>query len=399
MYMEKQPLTQKLFTRGVKEIITRDELKERLSNGKKLIIKLGIDATSPDLHIGHAASLWKIKELQKAGHKAVIILGDFTTSIGDPTGKSKTRPVLGKKEIDAHISSIQKQVKSILLSDSRALEFRRNSEWFSRMKTGEFLGLMSRITHARLIERDMFQERIQNKSEIFMHELIYPILQGYDSVKIESDITIIGHDQLFNEHMGRFFQEQFGQPPQIIVALTILPGMHGGEKMSKSLGNAILLSDSPRDKFGKAMSIIDELIIPYLTMYTEVSIETIQSLENNLKEGKNPRDAKIIFARALVERYHGKKSADEEQKRFLATFSQRKSLSATIPVSLEYGIKNIIALLIELELASSKQDARRLIHQGAVEVDGEVVRDVHKEYRISQGTIIRAGKHKIVDVK
>lgn len=397
--MKKQPLTQEFFTRGVKEIITRDELNERLSNGKKLIIKLGIDATSPDLHIGHAASLWKIRELQEAGHKAVIILGDFTTSIGDPTGKSKTRPVLEKKEIDANIRSIQKQAGSILLSDSRALEFRRNSEWFSRMKTSEFFGLLSRVTHARLIERDMFQERMQNKSEIFMHELIYPILQGYDSVEIKSDITVIGHDQLFNEHIGRFFQERFGQPPQVIVALAILPGMRGGEKMSKSLGNAILLSDSPRDKFGKAMSVIDELIIPYLTVYTEVPLGTVQKLENDLKEGKNPRDAKIIFARALVERYHGKKSADEEQERFLSIFSRRKNLSAGVPISLEYGTKDIVALLIELGLASSKQDARRLIHQGAVEVDGEVVRDIHKECRISQGTVIRAGKHKIVEVR
>ena len=397
--MKKISLPSEIFTRGVEEIITQNELKERLLSGRKLTVKLGIDATSSDIHIGHATSLWKIRALQEAGHKAVIILGDSTTAIGDPTGRSKMRPVLEKKEIEGNIRSIKKQVASILLSDSGSLEFRKNSEWFSRMEVGEFLHILSRVTHSRLIERDMFQERMKKNTEIFMHELLYPILQGYDSVAIQSDVTVIGRDQLFNEHMGRFFQEQFGQDPQVIVALTILPGMHGGEKMSKSLGNAILLSDSPQDMFGKAMSILDELIIPYLTVYTDVPEKTITDLKSDLARGENPKDAKMAFAHALVRRYHGKKSADEEKERFCAVFLNRAAPKTGTRISLEREQWNILDLLVQLKLASSKQDARRLVRQGAVEVGGEKAHDIKKEYSVKKGTIIRAGKHRIIEVQ
>lgn len=397
--MKKLSFASELFTRGVEEIITKDELEERLSGGKKLIIKFGIDATSPDLHIGHAASLWKIREMQEAGHKAMIVLGDFTTAIGDPTGKSKTRPVLEKEKIEENIRSIKRQVQSLLLTNRAALEFRKNSEWFSRMKTGAFLSLLSRVTHARLIERDMFQERLKKNTQILMHEFLYPVLQGYDSVEIMSDLTIIGQDQLFNEHMGRFFQEHFGQPPQSIITLTLLPGLSGGEKMSKSLGSSIMLSDSPKDKFGKAMSIVDSLIVPYLTMYTDVPLAAIQELESGLRDGKNPKDAKMVFAHALVQRYHGEKSAEEEKKRFFDIFSRRKKPEDGALVSLPYGTRDILTLLTELKLASSKQEARRLIRQGAVEVDGKVARDVHTECRVTKDTLIRVGKHRIVKVR
>ena len=204
-----------IFTRGVADIIPKNTLKDVLAQKKVLRIKHGIDATSPFLHLGHAANLWKLRSLQEAGHKAVILLGDFTTKIGDPTGRTKTRPILSDKEISANIKSIRGQIEQILLTEPDVYEVRQNSEWFSKMKADEFLGLVSAITHARLIERDMFQERIKKGLEINMAEVLYPVMQGYDSVMLESDMTVIGSDQIFNEHLGRFFQEKFGKAPEV----------------------------------------------------------------------------------------------------------------------------------------------------------------------------------------
>jgi tyrosyl-tRNA synthetase len=242
-----------ILIRGVEDIITREETEHLLASGKKLRIKLGIDATSPDLHIGHAVPLWKIRALQDAGHKAVIILGEFTTRIGDPTGRDALRPVLAPAVIRRNTAALKKQLGMILRTDAAHFEFRSNMAWHGKIHEGDFLNLCAMVTHARLIERDMFQERIRQGKEIAMTEMLYPILQGYDSVAIKSDMTIIGSDQLFNEHFGRFFQEKFGQRPQVIITLKILPGLDGGAKMSKSLGNYIALNDAPQDKFGKAM--------------------------------------------------------------------------------------------------------------------------------------------------
>jgi tyrosyl-tRNA synthetase len=222
-----------IFTRGVDDIITKDELAKLLASKKQLRIKHGIDATAPDLHIGHAVTLWKMRELQEQGHKAVIILGEFTTRIGDPSGRSSARPILPPEVIRKNVASIRKQVERIVLTDRSVYEVRKNSEWFGKMKTAEFLNLLTMLTHSRLIERDMFQERIKSGKEIVASELVYPVLQGYDSVMIKDDITINGSDQLVNEHMGRLFQEKFRQAPQVIVALKLLPGLDGGAKMSK----------------------------------------------------------------------------------------------------------------------------------------------------------------------
>jgi len=239
--MKELTLDLEIFTRVVEDIITREELAERLKGGKQLRVKLGIDGTAPELHLGHAVNLWKLRALQEAGHKAVIVLGDFTTQIGDPTGMSQTRPILGPAVIKKNIAGIKKQAEQILLTDPSLLEFRKNSEWFGKMKTAEFLNLLTMVTHARLIQRDMFQQRMREGKEITMSEILYPILQGYDSVMIESDFTIIGSDQLFNEHMGRFFKERFGQKLQVIMTVKLVPGISGGEKMSKSIRNYIAL--------------------------------------------------------------------------------------------------------------------------------------------------------------
>lgn len=387
-----------IFTRGVEEVVTQDELARLFGRGVPLRIKHGIDVTAPGLHIGHAASLWKIRALQEYGHRAVILLGDTTTAIGDPTGRSKTRPVLGEKEITANAAAIEKEVRSILLSGPGRFELHRSSEWYKKMSVPTFLSLLSRVTHARLIERDMFRARMEQKGEIFMHELVYPILQGYDSVMLKSDLTIIGSDQLFNEHMGRFLQERFGGTPQAIVSLKILPGLDGGEKMSKSLGNFIGLSDTPEDKFGKAMRLIDPLIIPYLTIYTDTPFHEIKKIETRLLEKGNPMDAKLFFAEALVRRYHGVASARKERGRFVARFSRKEIPRSLSSFTLPEHPRDIPELLARLKLAPSKSEARRLIVQGAVEINGVKIRDPNGKISGGKSILIRVGKRKLVRV-
>lgn len=388
-------LQSELFTRGVDDIITRDEIGALLASGRQLRIKHGIDATAPALHIGHAASLWKLRALQERGHKAVMIIGEFTTRIGDPTGKSATRPVLPPDAIRKNVAAIKKQIERILLTDPDVYEVHKNSEWFGRMKTAAFLDLLTMVTHARLIERDMFQERMRHGKEISAAEMLYPVLQGYDSVMVESDMTIIGSDQLFNEHMGRLFQERFSQHPQVIVSLRILPGFGGGEKMSKTLGNYIGLGDTPKDKFGKAMRVLDELIIPYLEAYTDMPLSEIKRIEQELTAGSNPRDAKLVLAEALVRRYHGEGVAQKERRAFVRQFSQR-GLPEDVPEH-PVGSRNPIDILLALEFASSRSDARRLIEQGAVEFEGKTV-DKSVQELGGAGGVLKVGKRRIAKI-
>lgn len=396
--MKKPLINSDLFQRGVETIITAAELSSLFVAGRSLRIKHGIDATSPDLHIGHATVLWKLRALQEAGHKAVILLGDTTTQIGDPTGKSKTRPVLSPSAIQKNIRSIEKQIRDILLTDKKVFELRKNSEWYGRMKTPEFLRLLSLVTHARLVERDMFQERVRKHSEIFMHELLYPVLQGYDSVMLRSDFTIIGSDQLFNEHMGRFLQEKFGQRPQVIVALKLLPGLDGREKMSKSLGNHIGLLDSPKDKFGKTMSIPDSLIVPYFEAYTDVLLDEVRHIASSLDRGENPMQAKLVLAEAVVRRYHGNVVARRAREEFLSLFSRREK-SAISAVRLPHGTYDLAGFLVRSGAVASKSEARRLIRGRAVEIDGVIVADLHEKVRISRGTTFRVGKKKFFRIQ
>lgn len=397
---QKASINPEVFTRGVEEVITREALEALLKNGKKLRIKHGIDATAPDLHIGHAASLWKLRALQEAGHKAVIILGSFTTQIGDPTGRASARPVLAPALIAKNIASIRRQIERILLTDSRVYEFRKNSEWFGAMKTAEFLRLAAMVTHARLIERDMFQKRIASGKEIMVSELLYPLLQGYDSVAIRSDMTINGSDQLVNERMGRFFQEKLGQRPQVIMALRILPGLDGGAKMSKSLGNYIALNDAPTNMFGKAMRALDALIIPYLEAYTDVRMEEIARWEKELVAGANPRDAKLFFAQVLVRRYWGERRARAAREQFLKMFSSggKGGAAAAPQARIAHGLWDVIELLIKHFGVNSRAAARRLLQQGAVEIDGEKKMDFLQEVEIRSGQIIRVGKKNMVRV-
>ena len=244
-----------IIRRNIEECISLTQLEKKLSSKKQLLIKYGVDVTAPFLHLGHAVNLWMMRTFQEYGHKVIFLIGDFTTKIGDPTGRDTQRKLLSDEEMKLNAQEFIRQVSLVLLTDPEVFSIRRNSEWYDKMALSEFIELTSMVTHAKLIQRDMFQKRIENHREIFMHEMLYPLLQGYDSVMLKSDLTIVGSDQLFNELMGRFYQERFGQEPQIVITSRITPGIDGREKQSKSIGNYIALIDSPREKFGKIMSI------------------------------------------------------------------------------------------------------------------------------------------------
>lgn len=380
------------FKRTTDEVFTLEQLKIRLNDPRPMIIKYGVDVTAPQLHIGHAVNLWMMRKLQEYGHKVIFLIGDFTTRIGDPTGESQLRPLVKQEEIEKNTKEFIKQVSMVLLTDPAVFEVRRNSEWMDSMPTGKFVSLLSMITHSRLISRDMFQRRIQTGSEIYMHEMIYPIIQGYDSVALKSDITIIGTDQLFNEMMGRFYQEKFGQSPQIIITTKITPGIDGKEKQRKSLDNYIGLGHSPRDKFGRAMRIPDRLLMEYFEVYTDLDEAQIKEIGESIST--NPMECKYRLAEAIVERYHGKKIAQEERNWFVRTFSQ-KEVPKDIPT---VSIKNSNCTVFELvrqcydPSKKSNSELRRLIQQGAVSIDGDKECDSNTNVSIRNQAILKVGK-------
>lgn len=377
------------ISRTTEEIFSLEELKRLLKSGRQLRIKYGVDVTAPTLHIGHAVNLWMMRKFQDLGHKVIFLIGDFTTQIGDPTGKNKTRPIIPKEEIRKNTLEFIKQAKMVLrFDDSDLLEIRRNSEWFDKLPTAEFLRLMSMITHARLISRDMFQKRIKNELDIYGHELVYPILQGYDSVVLKSDLTVIGSDQLFNEMLGRFYQEKFSQVPQVIITTKITPGIDGKEKQSKSLGNYIGLAHSPRDKFGRVMSIPDNLIVEYLKVYTEVPMEEISRREELIL--KDPMSQKKFLACKIVERYHGEEVAKEEQGWFEKTFSARMVPSDIKEITVKSSADVFMAVCAYFGLKKSNSEIRRLFKQGAVSLNQKKVIDIKKP--IKDGDVLKIGK-------
>ncbi|QQG45920.1 MAG: tyrosine--tRNA ligase [Candidatus Niyogibacteria bacterium] len=385
------------ISRLSEEIITEKELEGRLKSGQKLRIKYGVDVTSPFLHLGHAVNLWLMRAFQEEGHKIVFLVGDFTTRIGDPTGRNEKRPKISEADIKRGAKEFIKQVSRILLTDKKVFEIRKNSEWYSKMKTEKLLELMSLVTNAQLIKRDMFQKRIKEGKDIFENELIYPILQGYDSIMLESDLTVIGSDQLFNEMMGRDLQQKFGQSPQVIITTKITPGIRGGEKQSKSLGNYIGLLDSAREKFGKIMSIPDDLIIQYFEVYSDTALVRIREIERGLQGKKiNPKDAKMELAEAVVLKYHSADESKDAKNFFVETF-QKKNLpqdATTVIVKKGEMIKDVLA---RSGLVSSKSEASRLIKAGAVEIDGAIVKDIGAKFE--RGGIMRAGKKRFVKIK
>lgn len=383
---------QNAFARTTDEIFSLEEWKKLLGGGKRLRIKYGVDVTAPYLHIGHAVNLWMMRLLQDYGHKIIFLIGDFTTQIGDPTGKSKTRPVISQEEIEQNTEEFIKQAKMVLrFDDPDLLEIRKNSEWFGDMPMREFLKILSMVTYSRLISRDMFQKRFADQADIYMHELIYPILQGYDSFVLKSDLTIIGSDQLFNEMMGRFYQERFGQTPQVIITTKITPGIDGGAKQSKSLDNYIGLGHSPRDKFGRTMRLPDNLIYTYFEVYTSVSESDLKGLADLVQS--NPLEAKKQLAAEIIKRYHGDVVAKKEREWFDQTFSQHKT-PPDIPGVVMENV-TVMALNVVKKFFGDKKsnsEVRRLFQQGSISRNNVKVINAMEQLTLSDGDVFQIGK-------
>ncbi len=387
------------FARTSEEFFSLEEFKNLIQSGKQLRIKYGVDVTAPFLHIGHAVNLWMMRKLQDIGHKVIFLIGDFTTQIGDPTGRNKARPVISQEDIESNTSKFIEQAKMVLRFDEPILlEIRRNSEWYGSMPTAEFLKLMSLVTHSRLISRDMFQKRIAGSVDTYMHELVYPILQGYDSVVLDSDLTIVGSDQLFNEMMGRFFQEKFGQRQQTIITTKITPGIDGVAKQSKSLDNYIGLGHSPRDKFGRVMRLPDSLIPVFFEVYTEVPESKLKEFAEMTKS--DPLEAKKQLAMEIVRRYHGDAVAKEEREWFDRAFSRREAPVDAPTITL--AIKEVQALAVLLQFfggQKSNSEVRRLFQQGGVTLNGRKIYDSMEMLIISDGDTFHVGKRTWFRVK
>lgn len=384
------------FKKGIVEIIDEKSLRAKLEK-KKLRIKMGFDPTRPDIHIGHAVGLMKLRQLQDDGHKIIFLIGDYTAKVGDPSGKNTTRPVLSDAEIKKNAKTYFEQVGKIL--DVKKAEIRYNSEWYAKMKFSDILNLLGKFTVAQITERDDFEKRLKNGVDVYMHELLYPLMQAYDSVMLKADVEFGGNDQKFNMLAGRDLQKKMGQEPQDVVTVKLLVGTDGKEKMSKSLDNYIAITDEPNQMFGKIMSIPDLLIVEYFELATKLSEEEIAKIAQLLKEGANPRDIKIQLAFEIVKIYHDEKKATEVREEFIKVFS-KKDLPTDIPlVKIDKGNYLLVDLLILLKAASSKSEARRMIEQGSIKIDDVKISDVKAEVAAYSGMIVRFGKLKIYRIK
>ncbi len=388
-----------LTQRAVAEIIPHDAFVKALKSGKALRLKMGFDPSAPDLTIGHAVGLRKLRQLQEFGHTVVIIVGDWTAQIGDPSGESKTRPMLSAEQVTANAETYLAQFFKII--DREKTEVRRQSEWFGDFGLAEVVRLAARFTVAQMLERADFAERYQRQQPIGVHELLYPLLQGYDSVAVEADVEFGGTDQKFNLLVGRELQVEAGQKPQSVFTVPLLVGTDGEVKMGKSVGNYVAVDDPPNEMYGKLMSIPDHLIGDYFEYLTDVPDKEIAAVRATVaKRTGNPMEAKKRLAPELVVQFHDATAADEAQKFFESTFSKGElpddvpEKSVSFDAITEDGTVRIPTLLIELGMTESVSDGSRLFKQGAVEVDGEVA----KELRITprDGMIIRVGKHRFV---
>ena len=392
-----------ILKRGCEEIINEAELKQRieksLKENKPLKIKLGIDPTGTDLHIGHAVPLRKLKQFQELGHTVQFLIGTFTARIGDPTGKSETRKMLTPEDIQKNIATYLEQV--FLILDSEKTEILYNADWLEKLSLQDFLGLLSQFTVAQMISREDFAKRLAENKPVSLVEFMYPILQGYDSVAMKCDIELGATEQKFNILKGRDLQKNFGMDPQICMLLPILEGLDGVEKMSKSLNNYISITDTPNDMFGKIMSISDDLMFRYYEIITDIPLEEIAQLKADMENGTlHPMEIKKRLGSEVVAIYHNKEEGLKAREWFENVFS-KKNLDVELPeVELEYTETGVIDILVKhLNLLSSTSEARRLIQQGGLKINDEPVKDINHMVTPEAGMIIRAGKKKIVKVK
>ena len=386
-----------LLTRGAEEIIPEESFLKQIKSKKRLRVKAGFDPTSPDLHLGHTVLLNKMKIFQDLGHEVIFLIGDFTGLVGDPSGVNETRPVLTKDQLKKNAETYKKQVFKIL--DPKKTEIRFNSEWMQDVDPSEFITMLSSYTVARMLERDDFAKRYKSQQPISIHEFLYPILQGFDSVKLEADIELGGTDQKFNLLLGREVQKHYGQEQQSILTVPLLEGLDGVKKMSKSLGNYIALEDRPDDMFGKVMSISDDLMWRYFALLSFKSSEQISGYKQDIEKGTNPRDIKFLLAEEIVDRFHeglGKKSKDNFINRF-----QKGNISQDLEelsISIDSDSELVTRILKESNLLVSTSEAIRLIKQGAIKVNDEKVVDT--KFMLKKGTsnLVQVGKKKAATI-
>ncbi|ANQ65991.1 tyrosine--tRNA ligase [Candidatus Pseudothioglobus singularis] len=383
-----------IIQRGADEILPLEELKKKLEKNKPLRVKLGMDPTAPDLHLGHTVVINKMKQLQDLGHEIIFLIGDFTGMIGDPTGKNVTRKPLTKADVLENAKSYEDQVFKILDKDKTRIAF--NSEWMGKMSSAEMISLASKQTVARMLERDDFSKRYKGGQAISIHEFLYPLVQGYDSVALRADIELGGSDQKFNLLVGRELQKQTNMEPQVILTMPILEGLDGVQKMSKSLGNYIGIDEDPDSMFGKIMSISDDLMWRYLELLSFESLETIESWKKEVEDGENPRNIKFRLAEEIVTRFHDKDQALKAQQNFIDRFAKNQIPDEMDEFSFSKGIK-VANLLKDSNLVSSTSEAFRMIKQGAVKIDGEKLTD--KDLAPDEGTLVfQVGKRKFARV-
>ena len=383
-----------IIQRGVDEILPLDELKKKLEKNKPLRIKLGMDPTAPDLHLGHTVVINKMKQLQDLGHEIIFLIGDFTGMIGDPTGKNVTRKPLTKDDVHENAKTYTNQVFKILDKDKTKIAF--NSEWMSKMSSTEMISLASKHTVARMLERDDFSKRYKGGQAISIHEFLYPLVQGYDSVALRADMELGGSDQKFNLLVGRELQKQADMEPQVILTMPILEGLDGVQKMSKSLDNYIGIDEEPDSIFGKIMSISDELMWRYLELLSFESLETIASWKKEVENGENPRNIKFRLAEEIIARFHNNEAAKKAQHNFIDRFAKNQTPDEMDEFTFSKGLK-IANLLKDSNLVSSTSEAFRMIKQGAVKMDGEKIID--KDLILKEGTsVYQVGKRKFARV-
>ena len=382
------------LARGIDEILPEGGLAEKLKKNRPLIVKAGFDPTAPDLHVGHTVLINKMRQFQEFGHEVVFLIGDFTGMIGDPSGKNATRPPLSRDEIKANAATYEAQIYKILDPEKTRIDF--NSRWMSPMSAADLIKLASHHTVARMLERDDFNKRYKSGQSISIHEFLYPIVQGYDSVALKADVELGGTDQKFNLLVGRQLQQDFGQEPQVVMTTPLLEGLDGVQKMSKSLDNYIGITDEPDEMFGKVMSISDELMWRYYEVLSFRKLDDIESLRSRVAAGGNPRDAKFELAMELVERFHDQKAAKAARKEFVERF-QKGALPDKIKevsISSQGGSLGIAHLLKEAGLVSSTSEAFRMIKQGAVKIDGERIEDKSLQVSAGSTSVYQVGKRR-----
>ena len=388
----------KLITQGAHEILVLDELKEKLKKGKPLRIKAGFDPTAPDLHLGHAVLINKLRHFQELGHEILYLIGDFTGMIGDPTGKSATRPALTSEQIAKNAESFQDQVFKILDPDKTQIMF--NSEWMGKMSSSDLIQLAAKYNVARMLERDDFNKRYTSGQSIAIHEFLYPLVQGYDSVEMRSDVELGGTDQKFNLLVGRELQRHYGQEPQVILTMPILEGTDGVQKMSKSLDNYIGINEAPGEMFGKIMSISDDLMWRYYELLSAKSSSEIEELKQQAQEGRNPRDIKFELGEEIITRFHSQKDAVAAREEFIQRFKQGK-MPDDIPeveIPAPDGHLMIGHILKAANLVPSTAEALRMIKQGAVKIDGEKISDQKLSLEAGTTYVYQVGKRRFAKV-